>query len=398
MQYNFDKIIDRRHDQYSYSAKWTDSPRLAEAFDIKEINDDTIGIYTADMDFACAQPILDALHGVVDHGIFGYSMLPDHGYREAIIGWFKRRHNFDILPEEIVYVNGTVEALKQIILAFTNPGEGIIIQRPVYGPFSQIITSTGRNIVDNKLIEGADLYYTIDFEDLEEKCKDPNNKMLFLCSPHNPVGRIWKEEELILLANICRQNDVIIVSDEVHCDLNRKEAVFHPLATLVDNSNIITATAASKTFNLAGLHCTNLFIKNTDLRKKLYHQLGHISPTPFTIAATMAAYNHGEEWLTQVTDYIDSNIDWVLQFLKERMPKVKCRRPEGTYIIWMDFRAYGLSAEEIHDRIYNKAGVILEGGLMFDPDNGSGFERACLPSPRSVLQSAFERIAAQFED
>ena len=398
MEYNFDEIIDRRHDKYSYSMKWGKSPLIANMLGVDEIKEDSIAIFTADMDFHCAPPIIEAMHKVADHGIFGYSMhLNSPEYFEAIINWFKRHNNWEIKPEEIVYVNGTVEAVKQTVLAFTDPGDGVIIQRPVYGPFSTAILGAGRTIVNNQMIEGENGYYTMDFADLEEKVKDPRNKMLVLCSPHNPVGRIWTDEELIELARICRENNVIIMADEIHGDLIRKGVEFHPLATLVDNSNIVTATAVNKTFNLAGLHCTNLVIPNKELREKFQASMGFVMPSPFTIAAVIAAYNEGEDWLNAVKDYLDGNIDWVLNFLKEKMPKVKCRRPDGTYIMWMDFREYGLSAEEIHDKIYNKAGVLLEGGLMFDPDQGAGFERVCVPSPRSIIKDAFERIAAQFE-
>ena len=207
----------------------------------------------------------------------------------------------------------------------------------------------------------------------------------------------WTDEELIELARICRENNVIIAADEIHGDLLRKGEVFRPLASLVDNVNIITATAVNKTFNLAGLHCTNLVIKNPELRGRFIKSFGMTLPSPFTIAAVIAAYNEGEEWLEALKSYLDGNIDWVLNFLQERMPKVKCRRPDGTYIMWMDFRAYGLSPEEIHDRIYRKANVLLEGGFILDPDLGGGFERVCVPSPRSVLKEAFERIAKEFE-
>lgn len=396
MNYDFDEIIDRRHEKYSYSMKWGHHPLLVKMLEVDEINDDAIAIFTADMDFRCAPPIVEALGKVAQHGILGYSMAPEE-YYEAVTDWFKRCHNWDIAAEEIIYVDGTVEAMKQIILAFTEPGDGVIIQRPVYGPFTGAISGTKRTVVNNQLIEAEDGYYTFDFQNLEQKCKDPANKLLLLCSPHNPVGRIWSDEELIELARICRENNVIIAADEIHGDLIRAGSVFHPIATLADNCNIITATAVNKTFNLAGLHCTNLVIKNPQLREQFTQSFGLCMPSPFTIAAVIAAYNESEDWLIELREYLDGNIDWVLNFLKERMPKVKCRRPEGTYIMWMDFRAYGLSAEEIHDKIYKKANVLLEGGLMFDPEYGGGFERVCTPSPRSVLQEAFERIAREFE-
>lgn len=397
MQYNFDEVIDRRHAPYSYSLKWATDPMLGRMLGVDEINDDTIAVFTADMDFRCAQPILDALHGLVDHGIFGYSahwFVPE--YYAAIINWFKRRHDWTIQPEEIIYINGTVEAVKQIVLAVTEPGDGVIVQRPVYGPFSSVVEGTGRSVVNNPLIEGEGGYYSMDFADLEEKARDPRTKLLLLCSPHNPVGRIWTVEELCELSRICRENNVIIAADEIHGDLVRRGARFYPLAAVTDPSNVIVCTAVNKTFNLAGLHCTNLVIPNPELRSRFQASMGMVLPSPFSIAALIAAYNEGEEWLEQLLAYLDGNIDWVLSFLAERMPEVKCRRPDGTYIMWMDFRGYGLTPEEIHDRIYNKANVLLEGGHMFDPERGGGFERICVPSPRSVLQEAFARVAAQF--
>ncbi len=398
MRYDFDEIIDRRHDTYSYSVKWATHPFVAGMLGVDKIDDDSIALFTADMDFRCAKPILDAMCCLVDHGIFGYSsqlFVPD--YYAAVVNWFRRRRNWDIRPEEIIYVNGTVEAIKQTILAVTEPGDGVIIQRPVYGLFSTIIDFTGRRIVDNPLIEGEGGYYTMDFEDLAEKARDPRTRLLLLCHPHNPVGRIWTDEELLELSRICRENDVIIAADEIHGDLVRRGAEFHPMAAVADPSNLVVCTAVNKTFNLAGLHCTNVVIPNAGLRRRFQDSLGLVLPSPFSIAAVIAAYNEGEEWLEQLLDYLDGNIDWVLAFLAGRMPRVKCRRPDGTYIMWLDFRAYGLTPEEIRDRIYNKANVLLEGGRMFDPDRGAGFERVCVPSPRSLLREAFERIAAQFE-
>lgn len=399
MRYDFDEVIDRRHAPYSYSIKWTTSPQIAKMLGVDKIGDHCIPAYLADMDFRGAQPIIDAMHAVAEHGIYGYSAhWCAEEYHAAIINWFKRRRNWVIRPEEIVYVNGTVEALKQVILAFTEPGDGIIIQRPVYGPFTGVTHATGRRLINNQMIEGEGGYYTMDLTDLEEKARDPRAKLLLLCSPQNPVGRIWTDQELLEVSRICRENGVLIAADEIHGDLIRRGAEFHPLAAVADPSNLIICTAVNKTFNLAGLHCTNLVIPDSALRERFLASFGSVGPSPFTIAAVIAAYNEGEEWLEQLLDYLDGNIDWALAFLAQRMPQVKCRRPDATYIMWLDFRAYGLSPEEIHDRIYNRAGVLLEGGHFFDPDRGGGFERICVPSPRSILKEAFERIAAQFPE
>lgn len=394
MKYNFDEVIDRRG---TFSLKW-DGGKLLRDFGLTGRFDvNTIPVFVADMDFACPQPVIEALHRVVDHRIYGYSAhLCEPEYFNALIGWFKRRNHWDILPEEVIYVNGTVEAVRLSIKAFTSEGDGVIIQRPVYGPFASSILDTHRTVVNNPLIE-QDGYYTIDFADFEAKARDPKNKLFILCHPHNPTGRVWTAEELVRMADICRANGVTIITDEIHGDILRKGQGFQPLASLVDNSNIVTLTAINKTFNTAGLHCSNAIIKNPGLRQKFQSSAGFNMPTPFAIAALIAAYNEGDEWLQQVNEYIDGNIDWVLSFLKEKMPKVRCRRPEGTYILWMDFRAYGLSAGEIHDRIYNRANVILEGGHLFDPDRGDGFERICVPTRRALLQEAMQRIAGEFD-
>lgn len=394
MKYNFDEVIDRRG---TYSMKWDGGELIRQAGLTERFDADTIPLFTADMDFQCPQPVIDALDRVVKHRMYGYSThLAEPRYFESIIHWFESRNGWKILPEEILYVNGTVEAVKLSILAFSDPGDGVILQRPVYSPFAGSIERTGRKLINNQLIHN-DGYYTMDFEDLERKAKDAATKMLLLCSPHNPVGRVWNEEELSNLARICRENHVLIVADEIHGDLLRKGQKFIPIASIADNKNIVTCTAVNKTFNLAGLHCTNVVIKDAALRERYRYVTGMILPTPFTVAALVAAYSEGAEWLEQVKAYIDGNIDWLLNFLKEKMPKVKCFRSEGTYILWMDFRGYGLSAEEIHERIYNRANVVLEGGRIFDPDCGAGFERICVPTRRALLQEAMERIAREFE-
>ncbi len=394
MKYNFDEPINRRG---TYSLKWDGAVLIKKMGLTERYDEDTIPVFVADMDFQSPQPVLDALHKVIDdYKLFGYtSHLCGTEYFDAIIHWFKTKRNWEIKPEEITYINGTVEAVKQSILAFTQPGDGVIIQPPVYYPFAGQIRGTARTIVNNHLINNNG-YYTMDYDDLEKKASDQKNKMLILCHPHNPVGRIWNKAELLRLSEICLKNNVLIVADEIHGDLLRKGQVFTPLASIADNSNLITFTATNKTFNLAGLHCTNAVIKNPALREQFNNTLGFVLPTPFSIAALVAAYTQGDEWLEQVNEYIDANIDCVLDVLKKRMPKVKCFRPEATYIMWMDLREYGLSAEEIHDRIYNKANVLLEGGRMFDPENGAGFERICVPTQRALLMKAMNRIADQF--
>ncbi|MBX3051960.1 MAG: pyridoxal phosphate-dependent aminotransferase [Caldilineaceae bacterium] len=392
MIYNFDEIISRKG---THSVKWEAGELLKEIGITERFDEDTISLFVADMDFPCPQPVIDALHARVDRLMFGYSTYtttPD--YIEAIQGWFARRHGWDIDADSIVYSPGTVEAINMAVKAYTEPGEGVIIQRPVYSPFTSAITKNQRVVVNNSL-RHTDGYYTIDFDDLEAKAKDPNNKLFILCSPHNPVGRVWTPEELVRMAEICLANDVVLVSDEIHGDLVRQDVTHYPICTLVDDDRLIACTATNKTFNMAGLHCSNIVINNKELRTKFTDQIGFKSPTPFAITALIAAYNEGEEWLAQVNEYIDGNLAFLQDFLAEHMPQVKYRIPEGTYIGWMDFSGYGLSPKEVHDRIYNRANVVLEDGKLFG-EEGLEFQRICVPSPRPLLRQALERIADQF--
>ena len=392
MIYNFDTIISRKG---THSIKWEAGDLLKEFGITERFDEETISLFVADMDFQCPQPVLDALHARVDTMMFGYSTHNTTSeYNEAIQGWFKRRHGWDIAAESIVYSPGTVEALGVAIRAYTRVGDGVIIQRPVYAPFMSSITNNERVVVSNSLIHN-DGYYTIDFDDLEAKAKDPNNTLFILCSPHNPVGRVWTREELMRMAEICLANNVVLVSDEIHGDLIRSGVTHYPICTLVDDDRLISCTATNKTFNMAGLHASNIIINNAEMREAFTKQLGFKLPTPFTISAVIAAYNEGEEWLAQVNKYIDDNLIFLQEFLAEQMPQVKFLMPEGTYIGWLDFSGYGLSPEEVHDRIYNHANVVLEDGKLFG-DEGLVFQRICVPSPRPLLQQALERIADQF--
>ncbi|MGG4506558.1 MalY/PatB family protein [Heyndrickxia sporothermodurans] len=394
MKYNFDEIVNRRN---TYSMKWDGGDFLKKMGFTERYDEETIPLFTADMDLPVSQALLDALHKTVDHRIFGYSIIPD-AYYDAIQHWFKKRHDWEIAKEDIVYCPGTVHALNIAVKAFTEIGDGIIIQRPVYPPFTAAIEGNGRKVRNNVLKCDDNGYYSIDFEDFEEKARDENTKMFILCNPHNPTGRIFTREELQRLADICIKNNVLIIADEIHGDLIRRNQTFIPIAKTVDNDcHIITFTAINKTFNTAGLHCTNVIISEPEKRQKFSETLGMQLPSPFTIAALIAVYNEGEEWLEQLNEYLDGTMEYVKNFLAKNLPTVKVRIPEGTYVMWMDFRGYGLSAKEIHDRIYNKANVLLEDGEMFG-EEGEGFQRICIPSPRPLIKKALERIAAEFKD
>lgn len=394
MKYNFDEIINRRK---TYSLKWDGGDLIKEIGYTTRYDEETLPLFTADMDLPVPQPLIDALHRTVEHRIFGYSVCPP-AYFQAIQHWFKTRHDWAISAEEIVYCPGTVYALNIAVRAFTEQGDGIIIQRPVYPPFTAAIEGNGRKVINNALQCDTNGYYSIDFEDFEEKAKDESTKMFILCHPHNPTGRIFTKDELQKLADICAENDVLIIADEIHGDLIRRGQTFIPIAKAVEEvSHIITCTAINKTFNVAGLHCTNLIIPNLRLREKFTETMGVQLPSPFTIAALIAAYNEGEDWLEQLKDYIDDTMEWVKVFIEQRLPLVKVIIPEGTYVMWLDFSGYGLLPEEVHYRIYNKANVLLEDGHLFG-EEGLHYQRICISSPRPIIKEALERIVGAFED
>ena len=394
MTYNFDEIINRKG---THSIKWDAREIIIKAGITERFDDRSIPLFVADMDFACPPAVIQALHKTVDQKIFGYtSEQTTPEYNEAVKNWFQRRMDWEIHDAEIVYCPGTVHALHVAVKAFTNPGDGIIIQRPVYAPFTQAIEKNGRFVVNNELVH-TDGYYTIDFADLAQKAGDPDTTMMILCSPHNPVGRIWNVDELEQIADICDRNGVILISDEIHGDLVRCGQSFTPIAGVAGTDNIIVCTAINKTFNVAGLHVSNIIIKNEHYRKKFRDVLGLVSPSPFGIAALLAAYNESEAWLEELKQYIDGNFALLEKFLAEKLPLVNYRRPAGTYIAWLDFSGYELTPEEIHRKIYENANVVLEDGKIFG-SKSAHFQRLCLPTPRVILQEAFDRIAKEFEE
>ena len=402
--YDFGRPIDRRHDARSYSQKWSCAESLAKRLGVKEITDNHIALFTADMDLRCAQPILDALHATVDHGIFGYSTLDGcSAYTDAIRGWFARHDRWDVDCDLMSLSAGTVKALDVCVQAFTKPGDGIIIQRPVYPPFMHVVEDNDRMILNNQLIRHTakdpegDLYYSIDFDNLEELAARPEAKMFILCNPHNPVGRVWSVEELERMAQICMKHDVLIVADEIHGDLVCEGITMHHMAQVAPEARVITCTAVNKTFNLAGLAATNVFFSNAQDKACFEKIRGFVEPNPFAISAVIAAYNEGDDWYEQVKAYIEANFDTVIAYFADHLPDVGVRRPEGTYILWFDFEArcrkLGIDAAELHRRIYDDAQVLLQDGSNFDPDGGEFFQRMCVPTPRTMLLDDCERIA-----
>ena len=284
--------------------------------------------------------------------------------------------------------------MAELVKQYTKPGEGVIVLTPCYG-YHGDVEGNGRVYVCVEMINDGNEYFTIDYEALEEACKDDNNTMIIMCHPHNPTGRVFTHEELNKVAEICRRDNVLIVSDEVHSDIIRKGVTFEPMMKACGPKGLIAATAVNKTFNLAGLAMTNVIICDPDLKPKETEFYG--MPTPFGIQAVISAYTKGDAWVDALNEYCEENIDVCIDYIHKHLPKAKVIRPEGGYSINIDFSGYGLSDDEVVERIYGKAGVVLNSGLFFDDKRGKQIHRACLSSPRALCLEAFERIAKEFE-
>ncbi len=307
-----------------------------------------------------------------------------------------RRHQWKVDPKWIVYSPGIVPAINMMVQTFSNIGDKIIVQPPVYYPFFSAVTANGRRLLLNQL-HYENQKYTFDFEDFEEKAKDPLTKIFILCSPHNPVGRVWTREELKKLGDICLEHDILIISDEIHHDLvlpGNNHTVFSTISEEFEQKTIV-CTAPSKTFNLAGLQVSNIIIPNEKMRQSfintIFNKNGIGIPNSFGIVAMIAAYNEGEEWLEQVLRYIDSNFEYLKDFIRSKIPSVKYIEPEGTYLAWLDFNSLGLNDEELKNIILNKAKIALDGGKLFGA-GGEGFQRINVACPKSILEDAMQRI------
>lgn len=385
MKYNFDEVIDRKNTD---SMKWSAS-YLERHFG----SADCVPLWVADMDFRTAQPVIDAVTERAGHGIYGYALAGDEFY-EAVIKWQKRRNGWEVKKEWIVFSPGVVPALWHIVRTFCSPGEKVILQSPVYYPFYKVIEDNGCQVINNRLINNGGRY-EMNFEELERQAEDSSVKMMILCSPHNPVGRVWTKEELRRVSEICFANDVLLVSDEIHSDLVFRPNVHTPAASLSEElmMNTITCMAPSKTFNLAGVQVSDVIVPDRRLRRRLAGSLksAGVMPNVFGLAAQTAAYNEGEEWLEQLLEYLAGNLDFMENFITSELPEVKFRRPEGTYLAWLDFSGYGFTTEELQNRMKNKAGVALDDGYIFG-DGGEPCQRINFACPRSVLIKAMERL------
>lgn len=387
---DFDVVTDRKNTR---SLKYDFAEKRGKPKDI-------LPLWVADMDFKASSYILEALDKMTAHGIFGYSDTKEE-YFEILKNWMKRRHDWEIREEWLVKTPGIVFALAMAVKAFTKENEAVLIQQPVYYPFVEVIEDNDRKLVINELKQDFDGKYYIDYEDFENRIVTENVKLFFLCNPHNPVGRVWTKEELQKLGDICLKHHVFVVSDEIHADFTWKHShtVFAKIREEYKDISVI-CTSPSKTFNIAGFQVSNIFIANDELRRKFCKQISAAGYSQLSLpglVACEAAYQYGDEWLDAVLAYIKKNADFTKQFLKEKLPKVKMTELEGTYLVWLDFRKYGLSDSELNRRIVHKAGLWLDRGTMFGK-GGEGFQRINIACPRSILNEALEKLVSAFVD
>jgi cystathionine beta-lyase len=385
MKYDFDKVIDRRN---TCSFKWDMAEKLVGEKDV-------LPLWVADMDFQSPAPVIEAIKKRAEHGIFGYTVIPDSCY-ESVIGWMKKRHHWEVQKEWIIFTPGVVPVLHWAVMTYTHPGDKVILQPPVYPPFFKAVRFSGRQLVENPL-KYENGRYIMDFEGFEKLC-DSRTKLLILCSPHNPVGRVWTREELTRLGELCLKHHVIICSDEIHSDLVFKGSTHIPTASLSEEIAQITVTcsAPNKTFNLAGFGPGFVIIPNKQLFDNFSNVQQNVGSHPelvnlFSILATEIAYTHGEEWLVQVMAYLQDNLEFLIEYIERYIPKIKAIRPEGTYLVWLDCRELRMNDVELKNFMLKQARVWLNDGPTYG-SGGSGFQRLNFACPRSILEEALKKI------
>ena len=380
MKYDFDEIIDRRG---TNCVKWDSADNPA-----------VLPMWVADMDFRAAPAIIDALRRRVDHGIFGYTRVPQ-SYYDAITGWFARRHGWNIDKNWIIYTSGVVPALSAIIKALTVPGDKVLIQTPVYNCFFSSIRNNGCEIVESPLVY-ADNTYSIDFEDLERKVSDPKVKAMILCNPHNPAGRVWSRDELIRIGEICIRHDVVVIADEIHCELVKPGYEYTPFASISEefSRHCVSCVSPSKAFNIAGLQIANIVCADAGRRAKIDRAINInevCDVNPFGVIALQAAYNEGAEWLDQLLEYIHGNYEYMRRFCEEHLPDFPIIKLEGTYLVWMDCRKFGMTSAELEKALIQDAKLWLNAGTMYGKD-GEGFMRWNIACPRTRMIEGLKRF------
>lgn len=390
---NFDNYIDRYNtDSLKWDTYRADFPQLTE-------EDDLLPVWVADMDFKCPQPVIDAVVKRAEFGVYGYTSTNTEDFKRTCAVWLKRRYRLEVDLDSIIYTRGIIPGFNVAIQAFTKPGDGILITQPVYAPYANSIRDNGRYVVNSQLkpVNGR---YEIDFVDFEAKASLGSTKLFLMSNPHNPVGRVWTREELYKIGEICRKNNVLIISDEVHADLIMKGYQHTSLATVSKEIADITIScfAPSKTFNMAGLHTSYFVITNPRLRNEfvMQHNRNRIwDINYFGASALKAAYTECDEWLEELLVYIEDNIDYMEKYLNERIPKATMYRPEGTYLVWVDFSALGLDADTFEDKMLFDARLAVDLGKWFGEGCGC-CARFNLATPRSVVEDMMHRLEKAF--
>lgn len=381
MKYNFDEIIPRRN---TNSVKWDEAAQ-----------DDIIPLWVADMDFRVLPQITEALRQRVDHGVFGYTHVPD-SYYESVIRWFEDRHGLQgVKPSDIIYTSGVVPAISAIVRGLTLPGDKVLVQTPVYNCFFSSIRNQGCMVEENHLVYKNNTY-VVNWDDFERKCADSRVRIFLLCNPHNPAGRVWKKEELQRMGEICQKHDVFVISDEIHCELVMPGNEYTPFASLSDDflKNSATCVAPTKAFNIAGLQIANIIVKDRTKRERIdrainIHEVCDVNP--FGVVATEAAYTEeGAEWLRQLNTYLFANYQFLCDFFSKHFPSLEVVKLEGTYLVWVDCSSLGKSSTEIVNNLY-RHGVWMNDGVMYGENQGA-FIRINIACPRKILEEGLLRM------
>ena len=381
MKYDFDEIVNRRG---TNSVKWDEA---------KE--EGVIPMWVADMDFKAAPCILEALKKRVDHGVFGYTIVPD-SYYESIISWFERRHQWHIERDWIIYTSGVVPAISAIIKALTEPGDKVLVQTPVYNCFFSSIRNNGCTIAENALVRKGNSY-EIDFDDFERQAADEKTKVFLLCNPHNPAGRVWKPEELSRMNDICLRHGVKVIADEIHCELVMLGHVFTPFAAVSKacQDNCITTNSPTKSFNIAGLQIANIITSNAEDRQKIDRAINInevCDVNPFGVIALQAAYNEGEDWIDQLNVYLWENYQALKTFFKDNLPQLEVIDLEGTYLVWVNVRTTGMTGNELTDKLLKEGKVFVNRGTMYGKTTGADYIRINIAMPRSLMLEGLKRM------
>ena len=378
MKYDFDELVERRG---TNCVKWDESP-----------SDDVIPLWVADMDFRVSPAIQKALLQRVEHGVFGYNIVPE-SYYEAVISWFRRRHQWEIQRQWILYTTAVVPAMSCVIKALTMPGEKVLILSPAYNCFFSSIKNNGCEVLASPLKPVGDSF-EVDFIDFEAKCSDEKTTLFLLCNPHNPCGRVWTREELQRMYDVCKKHGVKVISDEIHCELIMPNYQFVPFGTITDDC--VVMNSPSKNFNTAGLQIANIICSHPSWRRRIDRAINInevCDVNPFGIVALQAAYNESEDWLDELNQYLWENYTFLCDFIDRNIPLWKVCRLEGTYLPWVDVSAMNILVQQLCDRLLMEAGVWINPGTMYGPETGTGYVRFNIACPRSRLKEALERIA-----